>query len=162
MTSFATWIGAQIAGRDPTPDDVEPLTWELWEHARSSDALSLLAAQSRLERAARTIVEFFEGYDVVLTPALAQRPVAIGEIHGRGPDPWGHFRRSGYFTPYTGIFNVTGQPAIVLPLYHGADGLPIAVQLIGRPLAEDVLLSVSGQLERALPWADRRPEPAVA
>ena len=160
--SFATWIGAQLAGREPTPEDVEPLTWEMWQHARSNDTLSLLAAHSRLERAARSTVTFLSDYDAVLTPALAQRPVPIGEIHGLGPEPWQHYRRSGYFTPYTGIVNITGQPAISLPLYHGEDGLPTAVQLIGRPLAEDVLLSLAAQLERAAPWAGRRPEPAVA
>jgi amidase len=88
--------------------------------------------------------------------------VPIGEIHGRGPDAWEHYRRSGHFTPYTAIFNVTGLPAIALPLYQTEDGLPLAVQLAARPLREDLLLSLSGQLERALPWVQRRPEPAVA
>ncbi len=155
--SFTTWVGGRLAGRDPGPEDVEPLTWALWERARSHDTISLLTAQNRLERVARSIVEFLAPYDVVLTPALARRPIRIGEVHGRGPDPWDHYRRSGHFTPYTAIVNVTGQPAIALPLYHGADGLPIAVQLIGRPLREDVLLSLATQLEQALPWAERRP-----
>ena len=96
-------------------------------------------------------------YDVVLTPALARRPVPIGEIDGLGPDPMGKFRKSGYFTPFTAIVNVTGQPAIALPLYHGDDGLPTAVQLIGPPAREEVLLSLAAQLEEALPWADRVP-----
>jgi amidase len=104
---------------------------------------------------ARAIVAFLEPYDVVLTPALARRPVPIGEIHGRGPDPWGNYQRSGHFTPFTAICNVTGLPAIALPLYQGDDGLPLAVQLIGRPLSEDVLLSVASELEEALPWAGR-------
>ncbi len=86
---------------------------------------------------ARSIVAWISSYDVVLTPALAQRPVPIGEIHGRGPDPWGNYQRSGQFTPYTAIVNVTGLPAISLPLYHGEDGLPTAVQLIGRPAGEE-------------------------
>ena len=64
-------------------------------------------------------------------------------------------RRSGYFTPYTGIVNVTGLPAIALPLYQGEDGLPTAVQLIGPPAREDVLLSLATQLEQAVPWAQR-------
>ncbi len=96
-------------------------------------------------------------YDAVLTPALGMRPVPTGTIHGRGPDPWDHYERSGHFTPYTAILNVTGQPAISLPLYHGDDGLPTAVQLIGPPAREEVLLSLAFQLERALPWTDRRP-----
>ena len=91
-------------------------------------------------------------YDAVITPSLAQRPLRIGELHGRGPDPWAHYRRSGYFTPFTAVVNITGLPAISLPLYQGEDGLPTGVQLIGRPAREDVLLALSAQLEAALPW----------
>ena len=68
-----------------------------------------------------------------MTPALAQRPVRIGEIDACSDDPWEDFRRSGEFTPYTASFNVSGQPAISLPLFHGEDGLPLAVQLAGQP-----------------------------
>ena len=81
----------------------------------------------------------------------------IGEIHGRGPDPWGHYQRSGFFTPYTAVFNVTGLPAISLPLYQTGDGLPLAVQLGGRPLGEGLLLSLATQLEEAQPWVERVP-----
>jgi amidase len=149
--------GARVSGRDPAPQDVEPLTWELYEQARGQDTLTYLTAQARLETVARRIVAFLEPYDAVLTPALAQRPVPIGSIHGRGPDPLDHFRRSGAFTPYTAIVNVMGVPAIALPLYEGEDGLPTAVQLIGRPAGEFALLALAAQLEEALPWAARRP-----
>jgi amidase len=151
-------IGGRLAGREPTEADVEPLTWKIYEHIRAQDTLTYVEAQSRLERAAREIVTALEPYDIVVTPALARRPLPIGEVHGLGPDPWDHYRRSGAFTPYTAIVNVTGQPAISLPLYQGEDGLPTAVQLIGRPAREDVLLAVATQLEDTLPWADRRPE----
>jgi amidase len=159
--SMSTLIGGRAAGREPTEEDVEPLTWALWESARSHDTLSLLSAQGRLQSVARSIVSFLAPYDAVLTPALAQRPVPIGEIHGRGPDPWGHYRRSGYFTPFTAIVNVTGLPAIALPLYHGEDGMPVAVQLIGPPAREDVILRLAVALEEALPWAQRRPRAAA-
>jgi amidase len=159
--SMTTLIGGRIAGREATSEDVEPLTWTIWEHARATDAMSYLSSLGRLESVARSVVTFLEPYDVVLTPALAQRPVPIGEIHGCGSDPWVQYRRSGYFAPYSAIFNVTGQPAVVLPLYHGEDGLPMAVQLVGRPAREEVLLSLAAQLEHALPWADRRPELAA-
>jgi len=158
--SMQTVIGGAIAGREPSADDVEQLTWTLYEHARETDTLSHLSAMGRLENVARSIVTFLSPYDAVLTPALARRPVPIGEIHGRGPDPWDHYRRSGAFTPYTAIVNVTGQPAIAVPLYHGDDGLPTAIQLIGRPAREDVLLSLATQLEAAQPWAARRPDVA--
>jgi amidase len=99
---------------------------------------------------------------VVLTPALAERPVQIGEIDACSDDPWEDFRRSGQFTPYTAIFNVTGQPAITVPLFHGDDGLPTAIQMAGRPADEATLLSLAAQLEAARPWAARRPELATA
>jgi amidase len=160
--SFVTWIGGMLAGREVTAEDVEPLTWTLYEHARELDAITRMGSQAKLEGFARTIIGATAGFDVVLTPALAQRPLRIGEVHGRGPDPWDHFQRSGLFTPFTAILNITGQPGISLPLYHGEDGLPTSVQLIGPPAREDVLLRLAAQLEQALPWADRRPELAHA
>jgi amidase len=160
--SMTTLIGGRLAGREPTQADVEPLTWMLWERARSQDTIAYLSSQRRLEAVARSLVAFMHPYDAVLTPALASRPLAIGEVHGHGDDPWDHYQRSGYFTPFTAIVNVTGQPAIALPLYHGEDGLPTAVQLIGRPASEEGLLQLATQLERAQPWAQRRPQPSRA
>jgi amidase len=157
-TAMATAVAAKVRGREPTAEDVEPLTWEMWERARQQSAMEHLFAQGRLEMVAREIVAFLAPFDVVLTPALARRPVRIGEIHGRGPDAWGNYRRSGFFTPYTAIVNVTGQPAISLPLFHGEDGLPLAVQLIGRPAEEGPLLALAAQVEAARPWAARHPE----
>ena len=155
MVSVMTAIGGQLRRREPSEQDVEPLTWAMWKRATSQDTIAFLLAEGRLQAHARAIVSFVDGFDLLVTPALARRPLRIGEVHGRGPDPWGNFQRSGLFTPFTAICNVTGQPAIALPLYHGDDGLPLAVQLIGRPLGEDTLLSVAAQLERALPWANR-------
>ncbi|MGH2842927.1 MAG: amidase [Solirubrobacteraceae bacterium] len=167
LPDFSRAFGPQVAtmvdagrerlGRAPASQDVEPMTWLMYERALAQDTLTYLGAQARLERVAREIVVALAPYDVVVTPALAQRPLRTGEVHGRGPDPAGHFTRSGHFTPYTAIVNVTGQPAISLPLYQGADGLPLAVQLIARPAREDLLLALAAQLERALPWAQRRP-----
>jgi amidase len=156
-TAMTTFVGGRIAGREPTEDDVEPLTWKIWEHARDQDTITLLAAQGKLERIARGLVTELARFDIVLTPGLGRRPVPTGEIHGRGPDPWGHYRRSGAFTPYTAIVNVMGLPAIMLPLYHGDDGLPTGVQLIGPAEREELLLALGVQLEQAMPWAQRRP-----
>jgi amidase len=152
MTSHAA---AGMRGRPVTEADVEPLTWAIYQHARNQDTLSYMSAIGRLERVGRSIVTFLAPYDALLTPALGGRPVKIGEIHGRGPDPWGNYQRSGYFTPFTAIVNVTGLPAISLPLYHGEDGLPTGVQLVGRPAGEGPLLALAATLEGALPWADR-------
>jgi amidase len=155
--SMETLAGGQLRGREVTEDDVEPLTWAMWARARSQGTLTYLAAHSRLESIARSIVTFLEPYDALLTPALARRPVPIGEIHGLGPDPWDQYHRSGPFTPYTAIINVTGLPAIVVPLYNGDDGLPLAVQLVGPPAREEIVLALATQLEESNPWPARRP-----
>ena len=147
--AMTVFVGGRIAKREPTSDDVEPLTWEMYERAGKQDTITYLAAQGRLESVARSIVEFLAPYDAVITPALAQRPLPIGEVHGRGPDHWDHYQRSGLFTPYTAIVNVTGLPAISLPLYQGDDGLPTAVQLIGRAAGEGPLLSLAAQAPSA-------------
>ena len=162
MISMTTLIGGRLAGREPTEDDVEPLTWAMWERAREHGHARL---PDRAERGSRPLRPVDRRRFLAPTTSCSRRrwpsaPVPIGEIHGRGPEPWEHYRRSGQFTPYTAIVNVTGLPAISLPLYHGEDGLPTGVQLIGRPLREDVLLALARQLEQALPWAERRrPEP---
>ncbi|HLM09099.1 MAG TPA: amidase [Thermoleophilaceae bacterium] len=155
------FYGALVTGREPAEELVEPLSWTIWQGVRERSALDYLLARTQLTAFSRPIVALWDRYDVLLTPALAERPVPIGEIDTCSDDPWGDFRRSGRFTPYTAIFNVTGQPAVSLPLFHGDDGLPTCVQLAGRPAGEAALLSLAGQLEAARPWADRRPEPLV-
>jgi amidase len=155
-------FGGLVTGREPSPELVEPLTWTFWEGIRERTALDYLLARTQLGAISRMVVAVWDRYDVVLTPALAERPVPIGEIDACSADPWEDFRRSGRFTPYTALFNVTGQPAISVPLYHGDDGLPTAIQLAGRPAGEATLLSLAAQLEEARPWADRRPELATA
>jgi amidase len=162
QVSMTTLVGGRLAGREPTAEDVEPLTWLMWERARAQDTLTGLMAQARLESVARSVIAFLSQFDAVLTPALARSPVPIGEIHGLGPDPEGHYRRSGAFTPYTAMLNITGQPAISVPLYEDGEGLPLAVQLIGPPAREEVLLQLAFQLEQALPWAERYPAVATA
>jgi amidase len=155
--AMGMWFGGHVTGREPSAELVEPLTWTIWEGIRRRTPLDYLLARTQLTAASRAIVALWDGYDAVVTPALAQRPVRIGEIDSCSAEPWEDFRRSGEFTPYTAIFNVTGQPAVSLPLFHGEDGLPLAVQLAGRPAGEGELLSLAAQLEAARPWADRRP-----
>jgi amidase len=151
-----------VTGREPSPELVEPLSWQMWEAVRGHSALDYLLARTRLNALSRSVIALWDTYDVLLTPALAERPVPIGEIDSCSAEPWEDFRRSGRFTPYTPLFNVTGQPAISVPLFHGDDGLPTAVQLAGRPADEATLLSLAAQLEASRPWADRRPELATA
>lgn len=155
--ALATMIGEIVSGRKVSEETVEPLTAYLYNRARDLDSLSYLGALTRLQVFAREIVTWAEGYDAILCPSLAERPVPIGEIDACDPDPAATFARSGLFTPFTAMANVTGQPAISLPLFHGDDGLPLGIQLIGRPAGEGALLALSSQLEAARPWADRRP-----
>jgi amidase len=163
-TSIAMGIffAGQITGREPSEELMEPLSWTIYNIVRERTALEHRLAIAQLQAASRASIALWDSYDVVLTPALAQRPVRIGEIDSTSAHPLHDFARSGQFTPYTALFNVSGQPAISLPLYHGEDGLPVGVQAIGAPAREDVLLSLGAQLEAAEPWADRRPEPATA
>jgi amidase len=160
--AMALYFGGLVTGREPTPELVEPLSWTMWEGIRGRTALDYLLARTQLTAISRGIIALWETHDVVLTPGLAERPVRIGEIDACSDEPWEDFQRSGRFTPYTAIFNVTGQPAISVPLFHGDDGLPLSIQLAGRPAGEATLLSLAGQLEAARPWADRRPELAAA
>jgi amidase len=155
--AMGMWFGGQVTGREPSPDLVEPLTWTIWEGIRERNPLEYMLARTQLAGASRAIVALWSDYDAVVTPSLAQRPVRIGEIDSCSDEPWEDFRRSGEFTPYTAIFNVTGQPAVSVPLFHGEDGLPLGVQLAGRPAGEGELLALAAQLEAAAPWADRHP-----
>jgi amidase len=160
--AIGIFFGAKVTGREPSEELVEPLSWTIWNRIRERTALDYMLARTQLSAVSRGIVALWSDFDVVMTPALAQRPVRIGDIDACSDDPWEDFRRSGQFTPYTAVFNVTGQPAISLPLFHGEDGLPLGVQIAGRPADEATLLSLAGQLEAVRPWADRRPELAIA
>ena len=95
-------------------------------------------------------------FDAVLTPTLAMLPQPVGWFDADG-DPAADFERQKRFTPFTAIYNMTGQPAISVPLFESADGQPIGVMLAGRPAAEATLLCLAAQLEAARPWRDRRP-----
>src|SRR3954453_15896551 len=105
----------------------------------------------------RNLIQALDAWDVIVTPGLAQRPLPLGALDPDAEAPFAPFAASGRFTPFPAGLNASGQPALMLPLFHGDDGLPTAVQLIGRPGREDVLLQVGAQLEAAQPWADRRP-----
>jgi amidase len=146
-----------IAGREPTAEDMEPMSWAIYSMIGKLDAISGMAASAQLQGFARRLITFLAPYDVLLTPALAERPLPLGTLDPGAPDPMATFTRSGLFTPFTPIFNATGQPGISVPLYEGTDGLPLGVQLVGRPAGEAQLLALATQLEAAQPWAERRP-----
>jgi amidase len=151
-------FAAQRLGREPREDDMEPLSWALWRASLAVDSVRAATSLAALQGFAREVVTWAAPYDAILTPTLARSQLRHGVLDPCGPDPLRTFVRSADFTPYTAIANVTGSPAISLPLYtREDDGLPLAVQLVGRPAREGALLALAGQLEAALPWAARRP-----
>ncbi|MDP9293146.1 MAG: amidase family protein, partial [Actinomycetota bacterium] len=138
--------------------EIEPLSRAIAELSRGMTSVEYLVAVAQLQALARGVVAFFAEYDLLLTPALAERPLPIGELDGCGDDPMADFARSGRFTPYTALINVTGQPAISVPAGFGDDGLPTNAHLVAKPLGDDTLLQVAGQLESMRPLQARRPE----
>ena len=111
-----------------------------------------LAAASLFER---ETIAAFAPYDAVLTPALAQSPRPIGWFDAE--DAERNFEQQCQYTPWTSFANVSGLPAIALPVAETEDGLPMGVQLIGRPGGEETLLAIGAQLERRLRWQRRHP-----
>jgi amidase len=145
-------------GRSIGPDDVEPLTWALAELGRAASAADLLAARQWLQARARDVAEWYAGgFDLLLTPTLAEPPPLLGEFDSGPDDPLNGLLRAATLVPFTPAFNVTGQPAISLPLHWNDAGLPIGVQFVAPYGREDVLVRLAAQLEEAVPWAHRRP-----
>jgi amidase len=141
---------------------LEPLTRQMAELADAMSATDFLVALDYLRRISRRIVRFWDGYDVLLTPTLAKPPIEIGSLlPAEGEEPVTMLMNSADWVPFTPVWNVTGQPAISLPLHQTASGLPVGVQLVGAPAAEDVLISLAARIEEARPWADRRPSLAI-
>jgi amidase len=137
------------------PEAFEPMTRALIDAAAKTNAVDYVLATANLREIARRIVAFWDGYDLLLTPTLAQPPVPIGALDDE--DPWQQLRNAGRFTPFTQIANITGLPAASVPLFWNEEGLPIGIQLVGRPADEATLFRVSAQLEQARPWRRRRP-----
>jgi amidase len=151
-------FGGMVSGREPKPELMEKLTWEMFQRGLAQNSIEYMGALSQLQSYTRELVGFMVDFDMLMTPALAQRPLEIGDIEPDGDEPLVEFARTGQFTPFTAVFNVTGQPAISLPLFHGDDGMPLAVQFAGKPVGEAALLSLAAQLERETDWANRRPD----
>ena len=102
----------------------------------------------------RRTVAFFDDYDLFVSPTVAGPPPVVGAMGGVGIEDVMKFWA---LTPFTALWNTTGQPAVSLPLAHDEAGLPVGVQIVGRPAAEATLVRVSAQLESANPWIARRP-----
>ena len=137
---------------------LEPINRVLAEQARATSSPEQVQSVYELQALARRVVAFWDDVDVVVTPTLALPPVPIGwTFEESDGDPLLAFMRQFLFTPFTPLVNVTGQPAMSLPLHWSDDGLPIGVQFIARPFAEATLVRLAAQLEQARPWSHRRP-----
>jgi amidase len=134
---------------------VEPLTRWLVETGRRLGARELAAALGWLTKYERRLIRQLSRFDAVLTPTLAMTPRPIGWYDA--VDAMRNFGQQVQYTPFTSFVNVSGLPAITLPVHVTAAGLPMGVQLIGRPGREDVLLSIGAQLERRVTWQERHP-----
>ena len=160
VPTFETcWAVLTTLWPDPEPGregDLRPLTRWLQERGRAVTGPQLGFAIGELRRIAAVTLAVLAPYDAVLTPTLAQPPLRVGEIRDDA-DPARDFENQKAFTPYTSAWNVTGMPAVSLPLHTTPDGLPVGVMLAGRLGEDHRLLALAAQVEAAAPWSDRRP-----
>ena len=146
---------SMVLGRELGQDDVEPLTWALAEIGRERSAGRYLMDVGVHHGLTRMVAGWYlSGFDLLLTPTTARPPQPLGTWDDSGDDPMDAFHAGLPEGAYTAIFNITGQPAISLPLGE-TDGLPVGIQLVAAQGREDLLIQVAAQLERAEPWADR-------
>ncbi|MDR3220539.1 MAG: amidase [Candidatus Accumulibacter sp.] len=147
-------------GREPGPDELEPSTRGAWVYSKDLRGPDYLQAVTELHRISRGVARFFESYDILLLPVLAEPPAILGRFRMNNPDFLDY--RMGEkgiasYSAFTPLANMTGQPAISVPLFRSSDNLPIGSQFIGRAGEEHTLLQLAAQLEKAHPWFNERP-----
>jgi Asp-tRNA(Asn)/Glu-tRNA(Gln) amidotransferase A subunit family amidase len=143
--------------RDPTPDEVETVIYATMQLAKTIDAASYMRATQAAHRLGRQMAAFHDDYDVLLTPALGTLPPKLGWIDMMMDDLDEYWERVFRFSPFTVWFNLTGQPAMMIPLGQTESGFPIAVQAVARYGDEATLFRLAAQLETARPWIGRKP-----
>lgn len=163
---WATTLGhtmnlfAHRTGRRIGPDTTEAVTLAVHRYGEALSAFDLDAAMSTQNALTRRVAAATAPYDVLLSPGLAREVARIGELDQNAPDLdmlgwWRQIIQD--YSPFTPLFNTTGQPAIMLPLWQSAAGLPLAMQFVGRLGDEETLYSLAAELEQALPWKSRKP-----
>jgi amidase len=149
---------SERTGRAIGQADVEPLTWAMAEIGRLWSAHDYVRALEWLHAYSRGVAQWWsEGFDLLLTPTVAEPPPALGEFAASPNEPLQSAARQTPFITFTSPFNITGQPAISLPLSWNAADLPVGIQLVAAYGREDLLIRIAAQLEQARPWSDRRP-----
>jgi amidase len=156
--AFALDSAAAKLGRPLDEADVEPLTWAVAQAGRGFTAPAYVAAVAANHAHGRRLAAWWDGgFDLLCTPTCAQPPPPLGHFAAPPGNPLAGYLRAGPYGAFTMHFNISGQPAISLPLHWTADGLPVGVQLVAAAGREDLLLRVAAQLESAQPWAGRVP-----
>jgi amidase len=150
---------AMLTGKQPKADDFEPLTWALYEMGKALSAPAYLQCITMLQIMGRTVAAFHEQYDVWLTPTLAAPPPPLGYFDAEPNNPMAGFTKAADYVPFTPVQNVTGQPAMSVPLYWTNDGLPLGAHFVAKAGGEGLLFRLAAQLEEARPWAGRIPPP---
>jgi amidase len=162
-TSLIAWEVAEVGrviGRDLTEADVEPVVWAASRAGQEVTAVMYQDAIADLRSLVRDFAAWWDSWDLLVTPTLAVPPYPIGATTAPTSDaPWPDV---GPWIPFTPQFNLSGQPAISLPLDQDDAGLPVGVQLGAALGREDLLISVAAQLEEAEPWCDRWPPTSIA
>ncbi len=148
-------IFEMLLGRPIGEDEIEPRNAAYRRSGRELRAAAYLRSRAWIEMWARRMADWWTGHDLLLTPTVGAPPPELGWFTAAGPEQEG--RRIASFIPYTAQFNMTGQPAISLPLHWTPGGLPVGVQLAAAYGREDVLIRVASQLEQAAPWSERHP-----
>ena len=157
MVGWAIRDWARRTGREPTPDQFEAHTWKMYSYDAQRRPSDLFLAIQDMQRIARELAPFFTRYDIWLTPTATQPPQPLGWFDFDPAHPKQATERMGDIPRFTAIANMSGQPAISLPLHWTPEGLPVGVQLIGRYGDEATLFRLAAQLEQASPWRGRVP-----
>jgi amidase len=144
-------------GRTIGENDVEPMIWALAEMGRPLAAADYIKSATLMQLWARRIAAWWNDFDLLVTPTIPDPPPPLGEFDAQPDAPLAGFARGGHFVMFTMPYNVTGQPAVSVPLAWSRDGLPIGVQMVAAYGREDLLFRVAAQLEQARPWRERRP-----
>ena len=149
---------SQALGREMTPNDIEAMNWAQAEFAKGVNGVDFSLAQASSIQFRRAIQSWWtKGWDLLLTPTLSAPPLPIGSMPNNPERPMTPLMTAGSWVAFTSQFNISGQPAISLPLHRTAEGLPVGMQLAAAYGREDLLIRVASQLEQAAPWAHLTP-----
>jgi amidase len=158
--NFAAGMARLIeqVGREPEPDELEPLTWASLKAGRRQTGADVMRSLQDTRMLARQVVAVFEDIDVYLSPVMGTPVPEIGHIDPVNLEPREVNRRQGRVFPFTPPFNFSGQPSMSLPLEMSASGLPIGMMFTAKYADEATLFRLAAQLEKEAPWRDRRPQ----